>query len=405
MHDRRMSVTVAVAVIGAGPYGLSIAAHLRAARIPFRIFGIPMQSWREQMPAHMMLKSEGFASNLYDPDGALTLRAYCRDRSLPYADVGCPVPLDTMSAYGLAFQRQLVPELEQQLVERLVPDGPGFGLTLANGDYVLAQSVIVATGLSHFRHLPQALSHLPGDLLSHSADHRDVGGFRSRHVTVVGGGSSALDLAADLHEAGADVRMLVRRRAVLFNTAVRAERTKWETIRYPLSGIGDGIRARFFTDAPGLFRLLPQSVRLRTVRTFLGPSGGYHVRARVEECVPTLTGCEVVSATPRQGRVVLNCRDAHGRLHVIETEHVIAATGFRSNLHRLPFLDPVLAGRIRAVENTPVLSAHFESSVRDLFFVGMSSANTFGPMMRFMFGARYTADRLTRRLAGAGAVS
>lgn len=57
-----------VAIIGAGPYGLSIAAHLRAYGIPFRIFGAPLDSWRRHMPVGMMLKSDGFASSLSAPD-------------------------------------------------------------------------------------------------------------------------------------------------------------------------------------------------------------------------------------------------------------------------------------------------------------------------------------------------
>ncbi len=88
-----MSGSTQVAIIGAGPYGLSLAAHLRARGIDFRIFGTPLNSWRTQMPKGMFLKSEGFASNLYDPDGAFTLVRFCADKSLGYADYNHPVPL------------------------------------------------------------------------------------------------------------------------------------------------------------------------------------------------------------------------------------------------------------------------------------------------------------------------
>ena len=79
-----MSTTTDVAIIGAGPYGLSLAAHLAAANVSVRVFGQPMQFWRTNMPEGMVLKSEGFASNLWHPDGALTLRDFCADRGLPY---------------------------------------------------------------------------------------------------------------------------------------------------------------------------------------------------------------------------------------------------------------------------------------------------------------------------------
>src|ERR1700680_4642126 len=114
-----------VAIIGAGPYGLSSADHLRARGIEFRIFGSPMHSWRTRMPAGMFLKSEGFASNLYDPAGRFTLSRFCAENALPYRAIGLPVSLQTFTAYGLAFQRQLVPNVEDKVVVGLdrSPDG------------------------------------------------------------------------------------------------------------------------------------------------------------------------------------------------------------------------------------------------------------------------------------------
>src|SRR6202451_4712772 len=104
------------AIIGAGPYGLSVAAHFRRRGIPFRIFGRPMDSWLHRMPKGMMLKSDGFASDIYDPESAFTLRQFCAERGIEYADTGIPVHLDTFSAYGLAFRDRMVPELEDKLV-------------------------------------------------------------------------------------------------------------------------------------------------------------------------------------------------------------------------------------------------------------------------------------------------
>ena len=69
---------IETAIVGAGPYGLSIAAHFRSRGIPFRIFGRPMDSWLAHMPKGMMLKSDGFASNIYDPDGLIYLKEILR---------------------------------------------------------------------------------------------------------------------------------------------------------------------------------------------------------------------------------------------------------------------------------------------------------------------------------------
>ena len=137
--------TVDVGIIGAGPYGLSLAAHLRAAGVNHRVFGEPMRLWRSHMPAGMFLKSQGFASNLSTPDADHTLEAFCKERGLPYVSYGVPVALDTFVAYGDWFQRAQVPELDKVLVERVNADNGGrYVFTLADGRSVWANHVVVA---------------------------------------------------------------------------------------------------------------------------------------------------------------------------------------------------------------------------------------------------------------------
>ncbi len=103
-----------VAVIGAGPFGLSTAAHLRAHGIPVRVFGEPMVSWRDSMPAGMLLKSTPVASNIDAPQRGNTLADYCDAagirRLVTDEDI---IPVETFIAYGEWFQQRLVAELEQ----------------------------------------------------------------------------------------------------------------------------------------------------------------------------------------------------------------------------------------------------------------------------------------------------
>src|ERR1700675_4809436 len=98
-----------IAIIGAGPYGLSIAAHVRRLGASFRAFGRPMDSWLAHMPKGMMLKSDGFASNIYDPQSAFTLEQFCAERGIEYGHTGVPVKIDTFTNYGLAFRDRMVP--------------------------------------------------------------------------------------------------------------------------------------------------------------------------------------------------------------------------------------------------------------------------------------------------------
>ena len=199
------------AIIGAGPYGLSVAAHLRRRGVSFRIFGRPMDSWVAHMPKGMMLKSDGFASNIYDPESAFTLEKFCAERGIEYADAGTPVRLETFAAYGLAFKDRMVPELEDKLVANVHRERDGFELQLADGETFQAHAVVLAVGITHFDYVPESLAHLPQEFLSHSARHREVEPFRGRDVVVIGGGSSAMDLAGLLHEAGAQVELVSRR--------------------------------------------------------------------------------------------------------------------------------------------------------------------------------------------------
>ncbi len=389
------------AIIGAGPYGLSIAAHFRSRGIPFRIFGRPMDSWLNHMPKGMMLKSDGFASNIYDPGQAFTLGKFCAEQEIEYSDTGRPVRLDTFSAYGLAFRERILPELEDHLVVNLDRAPEGFLLQLENGETVTVRRVVLAVGITHFEYVPENLAHLPPELLSHSFRHADPEVFSGRSVVVIGGGASAIDLAAVLREADADVQLVARQSALKFHTAPTGKpRPRWQQIRHPQSGLGPGLRSRFFSDAPGLFHYLPESLRLEIVARTLGPSAGWFVKEKMSR-VPCLLGHTPQSAEGVGGKVRLRLRAADGSEREVLTDHVIAATGYKVDLGRLPFLSGEIRSKIRTAKGSPVLSPTFESSVPGIYFAGLAAANSFGPVMRFAFGAGFAARRLTEAMAKA----
>jgi thioredoxin reductase len=384
-----------VAIIGAGPYGLSIAAHLRESGVPFRIFGTAMHSWRERMPAGMCLKSEGFASSLYDPQEAFTLRAYSSERGLPYQDVGNPVPLETFVQYGLEFQRRLVPALEEKDISSLKKVPGAFVLRTADGETFSAQQVVLAVGISHFGYVPALLSSLGPDHVTHSSQHRDPAAYRGRTVAVVGAGASAVDLAALMHAAGVDVHLVARRDAIAFQSPSSEPRPWLQQLLNPRSELGLGWRSRLCTDAPLLFHAMPLRLRLRAVRRHLGPAPGWFVKDKVVGRVPMQLGVNLTSVTLRNNRVQLTCREQRGGESTLVADHVVAATGYRVSLRRLKFLDAGLLANLRCVEDSPVLNRDFETSIPGLYMVGLASANSFGPLTRFACGAKFTAQRLT----------
>ena len=388
-----------VAIIGAGPYGLSIAAHLRKRNIAFRIFGTPMASWRFHMAKGTFLKSDGFASSLYDPDSTFTLAHYCHEQGLPYSAVGDPVPIETFVAYGMEFQKRFVTELEQTDIASVDRVPEGFELRTENGETLRAKRVIVAAGITHFSYVPPMFADLPEDLLTHSSQHKDVSSFRNRTVAVIGAGASAVDLAGLLHEAGADVQLVARRDAIAFHEPPVEPRRLRQRILDPRSGLGLGWRSRLCTDAPLLFHAMPVNLRIRAVQRHLGPAPGWFARDKVVGRVTMHLGTSIQQATIRENGIRLKFGRKDGSDKEIHVDHVIAATGYRVKLSRLHFFRENLRKQLGNIEDTPILNRNFESSVPRLYMVGLASSNSFGPLTRFAYGAKFTAKRLSRHLA------
>jgi len=392
-------VTIAtdITIVGAGPYGLSIAAHLRERGANFRIIGSPMQSWLSKMPKGMLLKSEACRLTLYDPGSTFTLRRFCKDQGLPYQGVGLPVSVETFSSYGIAFQKHIVPKVEDTHLVALRRCPEGFELSMADGKSITTRKVVLATGLDSHRHIPEPLVHLPRELLTHSAEHHDLARFRGRDVVVIGGSSSAIDLAVLLHEGLANVQVIARKPTISFRHMDMAARPLLQHIRASMAGIGPGWKGLQWTDAPWLYRYLLNHFRIRMAKKFLGPCGGGFMEERFS-AVPKLLGFQLLRAEALDGRVELLLSDPDGNQRQVSTEHVIAATGYIPDVRRLSFLSPEIVERLQLIGQTPRLSAHFESSVPGLYFVGAISATSFGPTMGFVAGADFTSQRISKHL-------
>lgn len=358
-----------------------------------------MGFWLNNMPKGMHLKSEGFASSLFDADGKFPLKAYCLERNLPYEDMGLPVPLEQFSAYGLEFQRRYVPEVVQQKASRLENSPEGFKITLENGEAYAARRVVIAIGLSYYEYIPPELADLPSKLMTHSARHSVLDAFRGREVAVVGAGSSAIDLAALLHEAGASVHVIARTAKVNYHEPPDAHKsTILQRAVSPATGIGFGWKIWMCANLPLLFRLMPERFRLEKVKSILGPAPGWFIRERVEGKVHFHLGTTLEKAEHENGRVHLELLESSGAKKTVEADHVIAATGYSYDVARIAFLNSDIVARLVRTGDAPKLSANFESSVKGLYFVGVTAANTFGPLLRFAVGAGFAAPHIAKHL-------
>jgi thioredoxin reductase len=387
-----------VAIVGAGPYGLSLAAHLSQTGLSFRIFGKPLDTWRHHVPKGMKLKSDGFASNLSSPFPGSRLEDYCMANGLPYSATRAPVELDHFNAYAMWFQKRFVPSLDERMVTGLTRDGENFSVTLEDGETVRARRVVLAVGITWFAKKPDLLEGLAASAVTHSFAHYDVSRFGGKDVIVLGAGASATDLAAALDDAGASVRIVGRRQALSFHSAP-GDSSFIDQIRRPSTGIGPGWRSFFCANTPLLFHRMPEEFRLRAVARHLGPAPGYFMRERIEGQIETIMGRTLAGAEARGGRVALHLADrASGAATTLTCDHVIAATGYKVDLTKLPFMARTLLACIDKVENTPILSDNFETSVDGLYMTGISAANAFGPLLRFMVGSEFAAPRLAAHL-------
>ncbi|MFI9326721.1 FAD-dependent oxidoreductase [Kitasatospora sp. NPDC052868] len=392
-----------VAVVGAGPYGLATAAHLKARGAALRVFGEPMDGWRAHMPAGMFLKSTPRASSISDPAERHRLADFRRWRGLPPINDRYPVPISEFIDYGEWFQQSCVPEVEHSAVRHIGYDRGVFRLRLDTGEEVASRAAVLATGLQPYAHVPAELAAVrEAGLASHPAEHADLGVFAGRRVAVIGAGQSALESAALLHEAGADTTLLARTDRLLFGSPPEAglpgARPLPARVRHPGSDLGPGWNLLSYCRAPWAFRHLPDDVRAQRVRTVLGPAGAWWLRERVEGSgVLLLTGHTVESARENGGSVRLRIR---GRTGELEVDHVLAATGYRVDVERLDVLDRGLRRAVRTAQGAPRLSNGFESSVPGLYFTGLAAANSFGPVLRFVCGTGFAARRVSAALVG-----
>jgi hypothetical protein len=172
-----------------------------------------------------------------------------------------------------------------------------------------------------------------------------------------------------------------------------------DRLRTPITGIGPGWKLFLCTNLPLVFRQMPDQFRLDKVRRILGPAPCWFTKEQVVGKVGLNVGVTITQATTQNERVTLQLTDSAGMRKTLTADHVIAATGYKPDLRRLKFLDSDVLSGIRCVEQTPYLSSNFESTVPNLYFVGITAANTFGPLLRFAYGAGFAAPRLAKHLA------
>lgn len=385
-----------VAIVGAGPYGLAAAAHLRRSGVRTRIYGDPMSFWRI-MPIGMVLRSNWTATCIAEYQGPLSLDSFCAATG---ARFGKPIPLDRFIEYGTWVSAQVAPDVDPRLVQAVERDGHGFRLTLTDGSTVTAGRVVVAAGIAPFPNRPGIAAGLPAELASHTADHRDLSRFSGSRVLVVGGGQSALESAALLHENGARSRVVVRKPHLNWLSGGKYQRMlgRWSPLLYAPTDVGPMGLSRLVA-VPDLFRRLPRRLQDRMAGRAIRPAGAAWLGPRLRD-VPIDLGRSITAVAPHGGGIRASFADGS----VQDADHVLFGTGYKVDIARYSFLAPELLAQIQRAGGYPLLGPGLESSVRGLHFLGAPAAWSFGPIMRFVSGGWYAARALTGVVTSSGQV-
>jgi len=383
--------TTEVAVIGAGPYGLAAASHLRASGKETVVFGQPMEFWEQQMPAGMFLRSAWYASDISDPSGQFSLSDF---KTREKVEFSAPVPLESFVRYGHWFQRQLLPDVDRRKVTRIEKNG-SFRLSLSDGETLSAKRVVVAAGISRFAYRPPEFYTLPRKRASHSSEHRDLSRFRGQRILVIGGGQSAFESAALLKESGAEVELVMRAREVRWLHGSVHFRTRLGALRrllYPPTDVGPPGLNQLIA-RPHLFRLLPRPLQTRFAYRAIRPAASTWLRDRMDG-VRITTGRRAARAVTFGDMAHIELDDGTRR----EVDHVILGTGYRVDVSRYDFLGAEILRTLKIDQGYPRLTLGLESSVEGLHFMGAPAARSFGPLVRFVSGTGYSARALTEAI-------
>jgi pyridine nucleotide-disulfide oxidoreductase len=382
-----------VTILGAGPYGLAAGSHLRAVSgLDVRVFGEPMWFWKSRMPSGMLLRSDWGASQLWDTRNELSLEAYQAETGDRFS---APVPLEGFVKYGLWFQRKGVPDVDRRKIDRVEIDSSGFQVSLEDGEILKTGRVLIAAGICPFAWRPDEFSGLPSELVSHSSENVPFSRFRGKRVAVLGSGQSALESAALLAESGSEVEVLIRGAAPRYLGWRKRIKSlgPLSKLFYSWTDVGPAGISNIVS-VPGLLRQFPRDVQDYLRKRSIRPAGAGWLKTRLER-VKLSCGRTVTTAKPAGEQLRLTLDDGRE----LQVDHLLLGTGYRIDVSRYKFLSRDILAKVRTSDGFPQLGEAFESSVPGLHFLGAPAAWSYGPLMYFVSGTKYSARTLTRKLA------
>lgn len=381
-----------VVVLGAGPYGLSVSAHLLGHGLSVATFGKPLHFWSHHMPDGMLLRSYWWATNLSDPQRKYTFINYFKEKGIQPRE---PLAREIFIDYGLWFQQHVVPDVDETYIRTITRINDSYQVTLEDGRVLTGRAVVLAPGLHYYLYKPHEYTHMPSNLVSHSSDYSRFDMFAQKKVALIGGGQGSLETAALLHEQGCDVSVLYRG-TVQWLGAGGSRLPMWlQNLRAPQAGMGNGWLNVVLEKYPYLLHWAPRARRNEILDSLHGPAGSAWLKPRLLGKVDLRENTHVAQIEAANGKAKIRLANDEE----LWFDHVILGTGYRADVKELPMLDQHLKDSLQTYRGSPLLDDWFETNIPGLYFVGFSAARSFGPFYRFVVGADAAARRTARAVA------
>lgn len=374
--------SVDLLIVGAGPFGLSVAAQAQHDGLDYLVVGKPMEFWRKHMPAGMFLRS---ACDWHlDPTGVHTIEAFLAEGGQTPADVE-PLSLDFYLAYARWFQEQKGLTVEPRLVERLDRVEGGFQAQMEDGAIIRAGAVVLALGFLHFAHTPADLAALlPPGRYAHTCHLVDFAPLAGKRCLILGGRQSAFESAALLREAGAAHVHLCYR-----HPTPRFVPSDWGRANRIVAGLADN---------PTWFRELSEAEKAEINHWFWTEG-----RLKLEPWLWPRIDHPNVSLWP-ENQLAACTPNADGSLEIVlekgdrlVVDQVLFATGYKVDMDRVPLLaGGNLLGELATANGYPRLDEHMQTNIPGLFITSMPAVQDFGLFFAFTLSARLSAQLIGR---------
>ncbi|MHB8697712.1 MAG: NAD(P)-binding domain-containing protein [Sulfuricaulis sp.] len=368
-----------LAIIGAGPTGMSVAAHAKTYGLDYVILGEPWAFWHRHM-IPLPLRSPAATTNIDTPRRGCQFLDFARLMKLPEAK---RIAFHEFIAYATWFaaQHELRPI---QLAVQTVHRDDDCWLIRTQGGVVRARHVVVAVGLNGMQRMPEEAARHPR-LYTTVSEIKCFEELRGKRVAIVGAGQSAAEAALALAAAGAQTQLVVRGERVVFRSLHSPGAFLFKFLFKRTDRFISWLPARLQTI---LLRFLTKGTIEPTLRDELDRAGvQIHTRSRI---VPAVRG----------GENFLEMRSPGGK--PVPVDYAVLGTGYTFDVRRIPFLSDV---SVKHVDGIPRLNRYAESSAPRLYFCGIATLRLIGPQAQFIFGTSKISPRIIagiRRRRGQG---